>query len=166
MLWNRTTSFSLIEAISYTTNFLAPVIGSSLMLTKPAAPFIWSISCFILAYIPTCLLRASLTVDNDENQNRRNEGAASEPLLSDVGSVNPGEFDPPEPNFETSDNRSKSLLAVLHNRDLVLCLAAVFVTALARMCMNFLLPYISRRYDWSTAKVIEPSGNVYLIFSG
>lgn len=150
----RTTAFSLVEAVSYTTDFLAPVIGSSLMLADLSAPFVCSACCFLMAYIPNWALKDPLLAKEGAHGAFDQQDPSTEPLLNHASIENsPENSTSISIHSETEELGKFASLRSMCTTDLALCVGAMFLIALARMCMNFLLLYISRRYHWTTAEV-------------
>ncbi|KAF4626243.1 hypothetical protein G7Y89_g11915 [Cudoniella acicularis] len=156
-LEQRTTAFSLLEAVAYTTDFFAASIGSTLMSVGLSLPFICSVTCFAVASIPTLLLSGNPAATRNRPRKAQLDESPDDPgfqpLLDDVEEVRSGST-----KRLSIGNRFIALFiepwtSFPFNKTIVLCLGIFTLIAAAKTCVRFLIAYLSQRYKWNIAQV-------------
>ncbi|ENH66193.1 hypothetical protein FOC1_g10008220 [Fusarium oxysporum f. sp. cubense race 1] len=136
----RTTAFSIMEAISGIADLLGPIIGTMTMTIHLGIPFALAFVAFSLMFIPASHLREN-TVSDMEGV--RSSLAETESLLS-VDSASARE----ETNLEHTARDLLPPRAVIFS----ICFICFFFFQVARDSTNYLIPWVSLRFGETMAR--------------
>jgi hypothetical protein len=157
----RAPAFSLMGAVEDITDLFASSIGSAFMSVGLFLPFVFSITCFTMAYIPTLLLAgnpaATLCSRSRLRKTQRgepSEESALQPLLgNEEEEVTRGSNTHSPVGTRFIALVIKPWASFPFNKTVILCLSVFTFIVVAKMCENFLLVYVSQRYDCNIAQV-------------
>ncbi|KAJ0140513.1 Endo-1,3(4)-beta-glucanase [Fusarium oxysporum f. sp. albedinis] len=136
----RTTAFSIMEAISGIADLLGPIIGTMTMTIHLGIPFALALVVFSLVFIPASHLREN-TVSDMEGV--RSSLAETESLLS-VDSTSDRE----ETDLEHTARDLLPSRAVIFS----ICFICFFFFQVARDSTNYLIPWVSLRFGETMAR--------------
>ncbi|EXK40215.1 hypothetical protein FOXG_20289 [Fusarium oxysporum f. sp. lycopersici 4287] len=136
----RTTAFSIMEAISGIADLLGPIIGTMTMTIHLGIPFALALVVFSLMFIPASHLREN-TVSDMEGV--RSSLAETESLIS-VDSTS----DPEETDLEHTARDLLPPRAVIFS----ICFICFFFFQVARDSTNYLIPWVSLRFGETMAR--------------
>ncbi|EXL97082.1 hypothetical protein FOIG_10767 [Fusarium odoratissimum NRRL 54006] len=136
----RTTAFSIMEAISGIADLLGPIIGTMTMTIHLGIPFALALVVFSLMFIPASHLREN-TVSDMEGV--RSSLAETESLLS-VDSTSDRE----ETDLEHTARDLLPPRAVIFS----ICFICFFFFQVARDSTNYLIPWVSLRFGETMAR--------------
>ncbi|KAI1739703.1 major facilitator superfamily domain-containing protein [Xylaria scruposa] len=149
----RTPAFSIMEATSGIADLVGPVLGTLTMENYIWLPFLLATLSFMLMFVPTILLDDETMVSSTELDCMHSGALSPEhmdseerPLLRDINNSSDAS------NTEGS-NFVPSTVAIYG-----ITFGSFFLVSLARDSNNFLIPWISWRFD-------EPMSRAGLIFS-
>ncbi|KAI0909268.1 major facilitator superfamily domain-containing protein [Ustulina deusta] len=140
----RTPAFSIMEAISGIADLIGPALGTLTMEGHIWVPFLIAIFSFALMFVPAVLLEDEPTRFSIEINDIRSEVEVSRPTDSEEQPLLHG-IDPPAPDSEKTFIRST---AVVYS----VAFGSFFLVSLARDSNNFLIPWISWRFNESMAR--------------
>ncbi|KAK2591796.1 hypothetical protein QQS21_010497 [Conoideocrella luteorostrata] len=141
----RTTAFSVMEATSGIADLVGPLLGSLTMSPNIATPFLIATLLFFLMFFPAMLLTknhstVSLNVQPSNSELPTDE---SEPLLGDHIT---------DRNDTTDQVPTTNILVRSKYTILATCFGSFFLFYLARDSNNYLIPWVSFRFDETMAK--------------
>ncbi len=134
-----------MEAISGIADLIGPALGTLTMEGHIWVPFLIAIFSFALMFVPAVLLEDEPTRFSIEINDIRSEVEVSRPTDSEEQPLLHG-IDPPAPDSEKTFIRST---AVVYS----VAFGSFFLVSLARDSNNFLIPWISWRFNESMARV-------------
>ncbi|KAI1298070.1 major facilitator superfamily domain-containing protein [Xylaria venustula] len=142
----RTPVFSIMEALSGIADLVGPALGTLTMEHHIWLPFLLATLVFALMFVPTVFLGEQpshlLTKNNDIRSEAEVSGSAdseTQPLLQATADTN---------DFQRAGTTSKSFMAVIYS----MTFGSFFLISLARDSTNFLIPWISWRFNESMAR--------------
>ncbi|KAI1350597.1 major facilitator superfamily domain-containing protein [Xylaria sp. FL0043] len=142
----RTPAFSIMEAISGIADLIGPALGTLTMENHIWIPFLLATSSFTLMFVPTLLLQNEtpyLSIEIDDIRPRvdgpRFATSEEQPLLRSNSNI---------------DNDQSSETSPIRSTIAIYCITfgSFFLVSLARDSNNFLIPWISWRFDESMAR--------------
>ncbi|KAI0440334.1 major facilitator superfamily domain-containing protein [Xylaria telfairii] len=143
----RTPAFSIMEATSGLADLVGPVLGTLTMEQHIWLPFLLAILSFALMFVPTLLFGDETMLSPTELNHIQSEVDVSEhtdseeqPLLRGIS------------NSTSSSNSERSKF--IHSTAIIygITFGSFFLVSLARDSNNFIIPWISWRFDESMAR--------------
>ncbi|KAI0423537.1 major facilitator superfamily domain-containing protein [Xylaria sp. FL1042] len=142
----RTPAFSIMEAISGIADLIGPALGTLTMENHIWLPFLFATLSFTLMFVPTMLLQdepthLSMKMNDIGSEVEDSRPATSEerPLLRRIGNINHA--------FGSQRSTIRSTIVIYG-----ITFGSFFLVSLARDSNNFLIPWISWRFNESMAR--------------
>jgi hypothetical protein len=140
-----TAAFSVIEATSGLADIVGPLLGAVTMTVHISIPFIIATVLFSVMYIPALLIRDT-AVKVNSNPGAGDAGE-SEPLLHDADLAAPDE-DAATQRTTSPTNMFRTKFGVFATG-----LGSIFLFYVAKGFINYLIPWVSLRFDETMARV-------------
>ncbi|KAI1754231.1 major facilitator superfamily domain-containing protein [Xylaria castorea] len=143
----RTPAFSIMEATSGIADLVGPVLGTLTMEHHIWLPFILATLSFTLMFVPTLLFDDETRLPSTELNYIQSEVDASEHMDSEERPLLRG-------IINSSDASSSERSSFVHSMVAIYCITfgSFFLVSLARDSNNFLIPWVSWRFDESMAR--------------
>ncbi|KAJ3574103.1 hypothetical protein NPX13_g4481 [Xylaria arbuscula] len=143
----RTPAFSIMEAISGIADLLGPALGTLTMENHIGIPFLLAIISFTLMFMPTALLQNELALLPIEIDDIRPETEVSRPGDSEERPLLRSN------SADSIDSQRSSIHSTMIIY--VITFGSFFLISLARDSNNFLIPWISWRFNETMARWTE-----------
>ncbi|KAI1358088.1 major facilitator superfamily domain-containing protein [Xylaria arbuscula] len=140
----RTPAFSIMEAISGIADLLGPALGTLTMENHIGIPFLLAIISFTLMFMPTALLQNELALLPIEIDDIRPETEVSRPGDSEERPLLRSN------SADSIDSQRSSIHSTMIIY--VITFGSFFLISLARDSNNFLIPWISWRFNETMAR--------------
>ncbi|KAI0532100.1 major facilitator superfamily domain-containing protein [Xylaria digitata] len=142
----RTPAFSIMEAVSGIADLVGPALGALTMDDHIWLPFLLATSSFALMFIPAWLLEDEAAPSSTDLRDIHSETEASRPTDSEEQPLLLG-------TANSTDSRGPGTASV-HSTAAIhgITFGSFFLVSLARDSNNFLIPWISWRFNESMAR--------------
>jgi hypothetical protein len=137
-----TAAFSVIEATSGLADIVGPLLGAVTMTVHISIPFIIATVLFSVMYIPALLIRDTAVKVNSSPG--AGDAGESEPLLHDA--------DPAAPDEDAATQRTTSPTNMFRTK-FATGLGSIFLFYMAKGFINYLIPWVSLRFEETMARV-------------